>query len=44
MFFLENVTEKKTQTKNQQFFDGIIDVTVFDGVEGLHLKSTMRRN
>ena len=25
----------KTPTENQQFFDGIIDVTLFDGVEGL---------
>ena len=26
---------KKTKTENQQLFDGIIDVTLFDGVEGL---------
>ena len=26
---------KKTQTENPQLFDGIIDVTLFDGVEGL---------
>ena len=29
------VTEKKQQTENQQLFDGIIDVTLFDGVKGL---------
>ena len=28
---------KKTWTENQQLFDGIIDVTLFDGVEGLNL-------
>ena len=26
---------EKTQTENQQLFDGIIDVTLFDGVERL---------
>ena len=26
---------EKIQTENQQWFDGIIDVTIFDGVEGL---------
>ena len=26
---------EKTWTENQQLFDGIIDVTLFDGVEGL---------
>ena len=30
------ITEKKTQTENQQLFDGIIDITLFDGVEGLN--------
>ena len=29
------VTEKKTPTENQQLFDGIIDVILFDGVEEL---------
>ena len=32
---LDDCTEKKTQTENPQLFDGIIDVTLFDGVEGL---------
>ena len=32
---LFDITEKKTGTENQQLFDGIIDVTLFDGVEGL---------
>ena len=27
--------EKKTHIENKQSFDGIIDVTLFDGVEGL---------
>ena len=27
--------EKKTQTENQHFFEGIIEVTIFDGIEGL---------
>ena len=27
---------KETQTENQQLFDGIIDVTSFDRVEGLN--------
>ena len=39
MFFLEKFIldywEKKTRTENQQLFDKIIDVTLFDGVEGL---------
>ena len=26
---------EKTQTENQQLLDGIIEVTLFDGVEGL---------
>ena len=26
---------KKTRTENQQLFDGIIDVTLFDGADGL---------
>ena len=26
---------EKTWTENQQLFDGIIDITLFDGVEGL---------
>ena len=30
------ITEKKTQTENRQLFDGIIDVTIFEGVEGLN--------
>ena len=29
------MTEKKTGTGNQQLFDRIIDITIFDGVEGL---------
>ena len=29
------ITEKITLTENQQLFDGIIDVTLFDGVVGL---------
>ena len=29
------ITEKKQQIENQQLFDGIIDVTLFVGVEGL---------
>ena len=29
------ITEKKQQTENQQLFDRIIDVTLFDIVEGL---------
>ena len=33
---LFDITEKKTGTENQQLFDGIIDVTLFDGVEGLN--------
>ena len=32
---LFQITEKKTQTENQQLFDGIIDGTLFDRVEGL---------
>ena len=38
MFFLETfILEylEKTLTENQQLFDRIIDVTLFDGVEGL---------
>ena len=30
------IIEKKQQIENQQLFDGIIDVTLFDGVEGLY--------
>ena len=26
---------EKTPSENQQLFDGIIDITLFDGVEGL---------
>ena len=26
---------EKTRTENQQLFDGMIDITLFDGVEGL---------
>ena len=29
------ITEKKPGSENQQLFDEIIDVTIFDGVEGL---------
>ena len=29
------ITEKKTRTENQQLFDRIIDVTLFDGVQGV---------
>ena len=29
---LFHITEKKLQTENPQLFDGIIDVTLFDGV------------
>ena len=29
------MTEKKTGTGNQQLFDRIIDITLFNGVEGL---------
>ena len=29
------IAEEKKSTENQQLFDGIIDVTLFDGVEGL---------
>ena len=32
---LFQITKKKTRTENQQLFDGIIDITLFDGVEGL---------
>ena len=31
---------KKIRTENQQLFDGIIDVTSFDGVEGLDYSFT----
>ena len=31
---------EKTQTENQQLFDGIIDVILFDKVEGVQLKSS----
>ena len=34
IFSLDYCTEKK-KTENPQLFDGIIDVTLFDGVEGL---------
>ena len=30
------IAEEKKSTENQQLFDGIIDVTLFDGVEGLN--------
>ena len=33
--FILNYWEKETRTENQQLFDGIIDVTLFDGVVGL---------
>ena len=33
--FLLDYWEKKTWTENQQLFDRIIDVTLFDGLEGL---------
>ena len=33
---LFQIIEKKTQTENRQLFDGIIDATLFDGVEGLN--------
>ena len=33
--FILDYREKKTWTENQQLFDGIIDVTLFDGVVGL---------
>ena len=39
MSFLDTVILdywERTQTENQQLFDGIIDVTLFDGVEGLN--------
>jgi hypothetical protein len=29
------MTEKKTGTENPQLFDRIIDITLFDGIEGL---------
>ena len=35
MKHLFQITEKITRTENLQIFDGIIDVTLFDGVEGL---------
>ena len=37
MFCLETfyITKKKTWTENRPSFDGIIDVSLFDGVEGL---------
>ena len=34
------ITEKKWKTENQQLFDKIIDVTLFDGVEGLYYYET----
>ena len=34
MFCLLDYWEK-TRTEDQKLFDGIIDVTLFDGVEGL---------
>ena len=33
--FILDYWEKKTRTENQQLFEGIIDVTLFDGVVGL---------
>ena len=33
--FILDYWGKKTRTENQQLFDGIIDVTLFDGEEGL---------
>ena len=33
--FILDYWEQKTQIENQQLFDGIIDVTLFDRVEGL---------
>ena len=36
MKHLFQITEKKTLTENQQLFDRIIDITLFDGVEGLN--------
>ena len=38
MFWIETLILdywEKTRTENQQLFDGIIDVTLFDWVEGL---------
>ena len=34
--FILDYWKKKTQTENQQLFDGIMDITLFDGVEGLN--------
>ena len=31
------ITEKKQQIENQQLIYGIIDITLFDGVEGLEI-------
>ena len=33
--YIFQITEKKQPTKSQQLFDKIIDVKLFDGVEGL---------
>ena len=33
--FILDYWEKETRTENQQLFDGIMDITIFDGVEGL---------
>ena len=47
MFFLETfiwITEKKHKIENQQLFDGTTDITLFNGVERLHINATMRRN
>jgi hypothetical protein len=33
--YIFQIIEKKQRTKSQQLFDGIIDLTLFDGVEGL---------
>ena len=33
--FILDYWGKNKQTENQQLFDGKIDVTLFDGVEGL---------
>ena len=39
MFWIETLILdywEKTRTKNQQLFDGIIDITLFDVAEGLN--------
>ena len=40
MKHLFQITEKKKQNENQQLFDGIIDVALFDGVEGIDYGQT----